>query len=256
MQKAEPDWDSLGRIALGWLEEAYSRVQKSLPGMNGDESKVGFMSTCCLLAAHEYLAAALDAFRAGRPFAGLASCRTVVEIGFIFLWCTNRREEAQTRVRRWARKSLSEDQRFLDELAKTSHFADDPTALQSSRQAVAEAIINTGVTKEMPNLKQMLKEIENELQGAVQVTDAYPTLYQFLCSSTHAGLCPDRYFRDDNGCFRRIERPEAPPVTSWIILTAAFHIAAGVFRFFNWDFSPLKAEYQTAIPSASPRPEA
>lgn len=251
MQCREPDWQGLWVATSSWLEDAYSRVQKAESSMTDEESHVALAASYCLLSCYDYLASAFDAFKNGRFHAGLACCRPVAETAITFLWCVQQCDEGfRARVERWMKRTLLEDERFIKELSETSVFQQHSKShsLEGSLKRTREILDKVSSRKSLPNIKQMLESMDDRSKkGESKATDYYPMLYQFLCSSAHAGFTPERYFRIEEDIFKRVDRVEMPLATPWAVLTSAFCMAATVFISFGWDCAHLKTEFQERL---------
>ena len=246
------DWQKYRERLVGWYKRTSDRLNEMQKSMENEQKKIHLVASFCLASCEEYLKSACDAFEKGYILAGKACLRPIAETALIFRWCGLRNADFQERAKRWRKSTRTEERKFLDALGETSVFKEDPGAFKDVIGAICCELNLLDCVKRLPSLRDMAKEIDEQLSSNDKAKDDYTMLFKYLCAGSHARLDPDRYLCLENDTVVRREAPLVTNIEPWVLITCVFRLVLAVYECLGWDPTEIRAEYAKELVSINP----
>ena len=239
---APPDWNALRSSVEGWVDDTLAHLEEAIPSSSAEHQRLLRTAQFNLKNGREYLAAAFDAFQAGRFFAGLACVRVAYEIGVTLLWA-GLEGKSEDRLQVWYKDHLRQRVNIFKEMQKM--YPEEKQFFQDRVDELQARMGGLGAQRKFPQVQKRIREIENDISRGVEARLLYP-LYRVLSTSAHADLDLRRHFASTRPP-RIIPTPEMPRYAPWVTMMSAFWLAYAARACVNWKHEELLDEYEQVI---------
>lgn len=224
----------------------FEKTKKQLDSLPNQQSEVEGFCLGILHIVMVYLNGARLLQREGLNFPAMALLRVVSDVVIKFLWCLQgvKNSEIEMKIKRWEKKTFSEQKRLLSELREL---------VPDSIKKVFEKTINeldkkiNKKLKEMPNTRQLFKENSN-----LFLADVYALAYQQFNSAVHMDsdvlkkilMSPLR----KSGCKKDIHLTTQDSNNLIIYrLSLMYMILIMMYKHYSWDSTSIEKEYNQAV---------